>query len=77
MKEYEKQEILESGSIAATLHVVSENMHSYKSSWSGFYSITLVHSCIYPKIQFLDCLLSSVAPWGGPMLDIEGKFFEI
>ena len=70
MKEYEKQEILESGSIAATLHVVSENMHSYKSSWSGFYSVTLVHSCIYPKIQFLDCLLSSV-------VDIEGKFFEI
>ena len=43
----------------------------------GFYPSTLVHSRMSQKIQFLDCLLSSVASWGGLMLDIEGKYFEI
>ena len=29
---------------------------------SGFYSSTFVYSCFSTKIQFFDCLLSSVAP---------------
>ena len=44
---------------------------------SSFYPSTFVYSRISAKTQFLDCLLSSVAPWGGPMLDIKGKFFTI
>ena len=48
---------------------------SYMSS--GFYPSTFVYGCFPPKIQFLYCLLNSVAPWGGLMIDSEGKFFEI
>ena len=29
---------------------------------------TFVYSCFSPKIQFLFCLLSSVAPWGDLMV---------
>ena len=41
-----------------------------------FYPSTFVYSRISPKIQFLDSLLNSVAPWGGFMLDIEGNVLE-
>ena len=45
--------------------------------WYGvhFYPSTFVYSRISPKIQFLECFLSSVAPLCGPMLDTEGKCF--
>ena len=38
------------------------------------------HFCLQPfffKILFQYCLRSSIAPWGGPMVDTEGKNFEI
>ena len=38
---------------------------------------TLVYSRFFPKIQFLYCLLSSVAPRGGSMVDTDGKTFGI
>ena len=44
---------------------------------AGFYPSTFVYSRFSPKIQFLYCLLSSVAPWGDPMVHTEGKGFEI
>ena len=43
----------------------------------GFYPSTFVYSRFPQKIQFLYCLLSLVAPWGGSMVDTEGKIFEI
>ena len=42
---------------------------------SGFYPSNFVYSCFPPKIRFLYCLLSSVALWGGPLTDTEGKIF--
>ena len=47
----------------------------YCNSLPCFYPSTFVYSCFPPKIQFLYCLLSSVTPWGGPMMDTEGKMF--
>ena len=44
---------------------------------AGFYPSTFVYSRFLPMIQFLYCLLSSVAPRGGPMVDSGGKIFEI
>ena len=44
---------------------------------TDFYSGTFVYSRFSPKIEFLYCLLSSVAPWGGCMVDNEGEIFEI
>ena len=43
----------------------------------GFYPSTFVYSHFPLKIQFLYSVLSSVALWGGPMIDTEGKMFEI
>ena len=40
---------------------------------SGFYPSTFVYSRFSSKIQFLYCLLSSVTPCGGPMIDTERK----
>ena len=45
------------------------------SNCTSFYPSTFVYNCFPPKIQFLYCLHSSVAP--GPMVDTEGKIFEI
>ena len=45
--------------------------------YAGVYPRTFVYSRFSPKIQFLQCLLSSVARWRCPMVDIEGKMFEI
>ena len=36
-----------------------------------------VYSFFSPKIQFLYYVLSSVAAWGCPMADTEGKMFEM
>ena len=41
------------------------------------YKGKIIHSGISPKMQCLYCLLSSVAPWFGPMVDTEGKIFKI
>ena len=43
-------------------------------TWRGFYVSNFLQR-ISPKIQFLHCLLSSIAPWGCPMFNNEGKFF--
>ena len=40
---------------------------------SGFYPTTFVYSHFPPKIQFLYCFLTLVAPWGGPMEDTKEK----
>ena len=37
----------------------------------------LLSTAVFQKIQFLFCLLSSVALWGGPMVDTKGNIFEI
>ena len=42
-----------------------------------FYPSTFVYSHFPPKIQFLHCLLSSLFPWGIPIVDTKGKIFEI
>ena len=44
-------------------------------SHTSFYASTFVYSHFSIKIQFLYCLLSSVAPWGGPMVDMKEKVF--
>ena len=44
---------------------------------SGIYPSTFVDSHFPPIIQFLYCLLISVAPWGGPVVDTKGKMFEM
>ena len=44
---------------------------------SGVYPSTFVDSHFPPIIQFLYCLLISVAPWGGPVVDSKGKMFEM
>ena len=45
--------------------------------YSGFYLSTSVY-CLFPQhVQFVYCLLSSVAPWVGPMVETEGKSFQI
>ena len=46
---------------------------------AGFYPSTFCLQLWFPKdpkIQFLDCLLSSVTPERDPMLDTEGKFLK-
>ena len=43
----------------------------------AFYPSTFACSRFSSKIQFLYCLLNSVAPWGGPMVDTKGKTFQI
>ena len=45
--------------------------------YSGFYPGTFVYSCFSPRIQFLNCLLSSVAPQCGPMVTAEASMFGI
>ena len=44
---------------------------------AGFYPNTFVYSTFLPKIQFLQCFLSSMAQWGGPMVDTKQKMSEI
>ena len=44
---------------------------------AGFYPSTFFYSRFSPKIWFLQHLFSSMAPWGGPMVDVEEKMFEI
>ena len=41
----------------------------------GFYPITFVYSHFPLRNQFLYSVLSSVALWGGPMIDTEGDIF--
>ena len=39
---------------------------------------TLLSTAVFPqRFSFCYCLLSSVAPFGGPMIDTERKIFEI
>ena len=45
--------------------------------YPGFYPCTFVYSCFPPKIQFLYYLLSSLYPWGDPVVSIKRKIFEI
>ena len=52
-------------------------VRSHRKIYSGFFPITFVYSRSSPNIKFLYCLLSSVALWGGLMVDTEGKTFEI
>ena len=52
-------------------------VHSEKSLKSSFYWSTFVYSRFPLKIQFFNCLHSSVAPCGDPMIDTEGRIFEI
>ena len=62
-----------------------KNIASYKITskrlkhlfFAGFYPSTFVYSCFSPKIGFLYCLLSSVVPWGGPMVDTKQNIFGI
>ena len=62
-----------------------KNIASYKITskrlkhlfFPGFYPNTFLYSRFSPKIEFLYCLLSSVAPWGGPMVDTKQNIFEI
>ena len=44
---------------------------------AGFYPRNFVYSFFSPNIQFLYYFLSSVAAWGCPMADTEGKMFEM
>ena len=51
-----------------------------KKSWQFFqlqdFIPALFSAAVFsPNIQFLFCLLSSVAPWGGPMVDTEANIF--
>ena len=46
-------------------------------TFTGFYPSTFVYSHFPSRIQFLYCLLSSVAQWGGPMVDNQQEIFEI
>ena len=43
---------------------------------TGFYPSRFVYSRFPPEIQFLFCLLSSVAAWVDPIVDNEGKIFH-
>ena len=56
---------------------MSVYMYMYVIRFTGFYPSTFVDSRFPPKIQFLYCLLSSVALWSGPMVDTKGKMFKI
>ena len=42
---------------------------------ADFYPNAFVYSRFPKKIQFLYCLVGSVAPLGGPMVDTKGKIF--
>ena len=42
----------------------------------AFIQAILLIAIFPPKIHFLYCLISSVTPWGGPMVDTEGKKFS-
>ena len=44
---------------------------------AGFYSNTFVYSRFSPKIWFLYCLFSSVAPWSDLTVVTKGKILEI
>ena len=55
----------------------NNNIFTVEFLCAGFYPSTFVYSRFSSKIQFLYCLLSSLAPWGGPMVDTEGKIFQI
>ena len=54
-----------------------KHLASFSKAGSGYYPSNFVYSCFSSKIQFLYCLLSSVALWGGPMVDTKVKIFEI
>ena len=43
-------------------------VHLTSMNHADFFPNTFVYSCFSPKIQFLFCLLSSVAPWGDLMV---------
>ena len=45
--------------------------------YSDFYHGTFVYSHFLPKVQFLYCLLSSLALYCGPMVTTEGSMFGI
>ena len=71
------------GNIAEfTLSKCFYNLNVYMvSGWhmivcTKLYPSTLVYSPIFPKIQFFYCLLSLLAPWGGPMVDTIEKFLK-
>ena len=72
--DYRKLEVLKYSRITKNL---KQNLRNIKENNLGFYRSTFVYSRFPPKIQFLYCLLSSVAPWGGPMVNSEGKIFKI
>ena len=55
------------------INLYKEYIYIYKS---GFYPSTFVYSRFSPKIQFLYCLLSSLARWGDLMVDTKIKVFE-
>ena len=44
---------------------------------AGFYPSTFAYSCFFPKDSVSLLFLNSMAPWGAPMVDTEGKTFEI
>ena len=62
-------------SITATMQIAFMQIQMVINS--GFYPCTFVYSRISPKIQFFQCLLSLVVPWGDHMVNNEGKMFEI
>ena len=47
--------------------------HLTSFNHAGFFPNTFAYSFFSPKIQFVFCLLSSMAPWGDPMVDTKGK----
>ena len=59
------------------MRVFTRKKKVFQYSRTGFYPSTFVYSRFPPKIQFLYCLLDSVAPCCGPMIESEGKIFEI
>ena len=58
------------------LFLLSIILYQEISMTSSFYPSTFVYNRFSPKIQFLYCVLSSVASLGGPMVDTQGRLLE-
>ena len=67
-------------SVKPLFKTVKENLSCQSCIYSSGVRLLSKHFCVQlfsPKIQFLYCLLSSVALRGDPMVDNEGEIFEI
>ena len=67
-----------SGSVKTTSKILKrayKRVYWPTAGLTGFYPSTFVYSHFPPKVQFHYCFLSSVALWGGPMVDTKENFF--